>query len=96
MIELAPLHVVAAGRPEADLLVVGCFEGEAPANLAIPGALRLRRQGREILATVDGFTEELVAKLARETGAQVEAQAVGLEELFIDLVGEPEGVIRAA
>jgi leucyl aminopeptidase len=31
MAELAAIRVVPAGRPEADLLALGCFEGEAPA-----------------------------------------------------------------
>ncbi len=28
--ELGSIHIVPAGRPEADLLVVGCFEGDPP------------------------------------------------------------------
>ena len=59
----------------------------APRNLEIPGAIRIRRAGREILATVDGWREGLEGELAQKTGAQVEARGLSLEELFIDLVG---------
>lgn len=66
------------------------FAEEAPEEIELPGALRVRRHGREVLATVDGFTEDLPARLERQTGATVHVQRLGLEELFIDLVGEPE------
>jgi leucyl aminopeptidase len=52
MIELAPLHVVAAGRPEADLLVAGCFEGEAP---AVNGLEEGSRRAVERLAARRGW-----------------------------------------
>ncbi|MBI4230999.1 MAG: ABC transporter ATP-binding protein [Planctomycetes bacterium] len=64
------------------------FLGEPPEDLAIPGAVRLRRAGREVLVTVDGYAPGMEDALARSTGAQVQAQAVGLEEMFIDLVGD--------
>jgi leucyl aminopeptidase len=40
MRELGSIHVVPAGRPEADLLAVGCFEGEAPAVEGLEEASR--------------------------------------------------------
>ena len=63
------------------------FAGDVPADLKVAGAVRVRRQGREALVTVDGFGEGTAERVARETGARVEVQAMGLEELFIDLAG---------
>src|SRR3954453_18569731 len=42
---LGSLHVVPAGRPDADLLAVGCFEGEAPMVGAMEEEIR-RAAGR--------------------------------------------------
>ncbi|PYQ55655.1 MAG: hypothetical protein DMF53_27635, partial [Acidobacteria bacterium] len=42
---LGSIHVVPAGRPEADLLAVGCFEGEAPTVDAMGEEIR-RAAGR--------------------------------------------------
>ena len=42
---LGSLHVVPAGRPDADLLAVGCFEGEAPTVDAMAEEIR-RAAGR--------------------------------------------------
>src|SRR3982751_421919 len=42
---LGSLHVVPAGRPDADLLAVGCFEGEAPTVGAMEEEIR-RAAGR--------------------------------------------------
>jgi hypothetical protein len=48
----------------------------------------IRRGTRELLATVVGYDEATAADVAAAHGAHVEAAPVGLEELFIDLVGE--------
>ena len=64
------------------------FPAPAPDNLIVPGLLRLRRAGHELLATVDDFHDELPAALARETGALVTVQPLGIEELFLDLVDQ--------
>ena len=64
------------------------FGGEAPPSLEVAGLLRMRRQGREILATVDGYEEGMAERLRARTGAvSAEALPIGLEEIFIDLVG---------
>ncbi len=69
------------------------FPGEAPAAIdGVPGILRTRRAGRELLLTVESFDEQLPARLAHQTGAQVEAHPLGLEDLFIDLVGDTRAV----
>ncbi len=54
MRELASVHVVAAERPEADLLAVGCFEGEAPVS-AVDGLEEGSRKALERLAARGGF-----------------------------------------
>ena len=64
------------------------FAGAPPATLPLPGLTSLRRGARELLATVVDYDEEVAAQVAAAAGAHVEAQAVGLEDLFIDLVGE--------
>jgi leucyl aminopeptidase len=52
MRELGSIHVVPAGRPEADLLAVGCFEGEAP---AVDGLEEANRQAVGRLAGRPGW-----------------------------------------
>jgi ABC-2 type transport system ATP-binding protein len=64
------------------------FAAAPPETLALPGLVSLRRGTRELLATVIGYDEEATARAAAAFGAEVEAQPLGLEELFIDLVGE--------
>jgi ABC-2 type transport system ATP-binding protein len=64
------------------------FAAAAPETLALPGLVSLRRGARELLATVVGYDEEATARVALAAGAEVEARPLGLEELFIDLVGE--------
>ena len=59
--ELAGIHVVSAGSLEADLLAVGCFEGEAP---AVDGLEEGNRRALERLAARAGWRgkEEQVAQ----------------------------------
>ncbi len=64
------------------------FDHEPPEQLSIPGEVCRRRRGRELLLTVDNFSEQLPARLQQQTGAQVDAQPLDLEEYFIDLVGD--------
>jgi leucyl aminopeptidase len=52
MRELGSIHVVPAGRPEADLLAVGCFEGEAP---EVAGLEEANRQAVGRLAARQGW-----------------------------------------
>ncbi|MEA2601627.1 MAG: leucyl aminopeptidase [Acidobacteriota bacterium] len=49
---IASIHVVSGDSPEADLLAVGCFEGEAP---AVDGLSAGGRQALERLAARPGF-----------------------------------------
>jgi ABC-2 type transport system ATP-binding protein len=63
------------------------FRAAAPETLALPGLVYLRRSGRELLATVTGYDPAITVQLAASLGAEVEAQPIGLEDLFIDLVG---------
>ncbi|HEX4403916.1 MAG TPA: ABC transporter ATP-binding protein [Polyangia bacterium] len=72
------------------------FAGEPPAEIALPGLVALRRRGRELLATLIGYDEAETARVAAALGAHVEAQRLGLEELFIDLEGQHGIVDRSA
>jgi ABC-2 type transport system ATP-binding protein len=71
------------------------FQDAAPERITIPGAVAIRRSGRELLATVVGYDAAAIARLAASWDAQAEAHPVPLEELFIDLVGEGDGATRA-
>ena len=64
------------------------FPAAPPETLALPGLVSLRRGARELLATVVGYDDAATEGAAAALGATVEAQPIGLEELFIDLVGE--------
>ncbi|HSU84659.1 MAG TPA: leucyl aminopeptidase [Thermoanaerobaculia bacterium] len=79
--ELGSIHVVPAGRPDADLLAVGCFEGEAPAVDAMEEGIR-RAAGR--LASRPGW------KGREEQWAQTEAEGApgaGGESRVVSLYG---------
>ncbi len=76
--ELAPIHVVSAGSPDADLLAVGCFEGEAPTVDGMDEGIR-RAVGR--LASRPGW------KGTEEQWAQTEAPGAGGGSLVISLYG---------
>ena len=68
MAELAAIRVVPAARPEADLLVVGCFEGEAP---AVDGLAAESRDAARRLAGRGGWRGK------EEQWAQTEAAPEG-------------------
>lgn len=72
MRELASVHVVAAERPEADLLAVGCFEGESPVS-AVDGLEEGSRKALERLAARGGFKgkEEQLAQTDAGPGGPV-------------------------
>ena len=58
----------------------------------LPGLVARRRSDREILATVVGYDAEETARVAASLRADVEAHPLGLEDLFIDLVGRDDGM----
>lgn len=66
------------------------FADQAPAAVPVARALSSRRLGREWLLTVDDFDVDLPARVAHQTGARVEVQTLGLEDLFVDLVGDKD------
>jgi ABC-2 type transport system ATP-binding protein len=66
------------------------FGNATPEKLSIPGLLAVRHAPRELLATVIGYDDEAIDRLATRVCARVEVQALGLEELFIDLVRDAE------
>ncbi len=71
------------------------FPDSAPSEVKVPRALRVRRHGREVLATVVGYSDETVRQLEKDTGATIETHSLGLEEMFIDLVGDDSPVLAA-
>ena len=58
------------------------FPGPAPA-FDLPGALRVRREGRELELLVDGCVEEVRARVAPHAPEDVHAESLSLEEIFI-------------
>jgi len=71
------------------------FPEEAPTDVRIPRALRVRNHGREALATVVGYSQDTVKQLERDIGATIETHTLGLEEMFIDLVGDDSPVVAS-
>lgn len=64
------------------------FDGSSPEELDLPGVLAVRRAPREVLVTVIGYDDAAIEDVARTLRARVEIQPLGLEALFIDLVGD--------
>jgi leucyl aminopeptidase len=65
--ELGSIHVVSAGRPDADLLAVGCFEGEAP---AVDGMDEGIRRAVERLASRPGWKGKEEQRAQTEAGPE--------------------------
>src|SRR5687768_1783364 len=89
MRELASVHVVTAERPEADLLAVGCFEGEAPissaGNSEVNGLEEGSRKALERLAARGGFKgkeEQLAQTDAGPGGPVVSLYGLGARKDF--------------
>jgi len=59
--------------------------GAAPAELAIPGLLNLQRDGAFATAVVRDWTPEAQEALEKSASVQVEVEALGLEEIFVEL-----------
>jgi ABC-2 type transport system ATP-binding protein len=72
------------------------FAGPAPLTLPLAGTVAIRRADRELLATVIDYDAAATAQLAASLNATVESQRLGLEELFIDLVGDTTAVLPQA
>ena len=54
-------------------------------KLEVPGALSVRRDGGFLTAVVRGWTPEVQARLQSGRPVEIEAQALGLEEIFLEL-----------
>jgi leucyl aminopeptidase len=81
--EVGSIHVVAADRPEADLLAVGCFEGEAP---AVEGLEEACRQAVGRLAARPGWKakeDHLAQTEAGPGGPVVSLYGLGKREEFL-------------
>ena len=84
MREFASVHVVTAERPEADLLAVGCFEGEAPVP-EVNGLEEGSRKALERLAARGGFKgkeEQLAQTDAGPGGPVVSLYGLGARQDF--------------
>jgi leucyl aminopeptidase len=82
MRELGSIHVVPAGRPEADLLAVGCFEGEAP---EVAGLEEASRQAVGRLASRPGWRgkeDHLAQTEAGAGGPVVSLYGLGVRKDF--------------
>jgi hypothetical protein len=54
-------------------------------ELTIPGALNVRRDGAFAIAVVRDWTSEAHVALERSSSVQIEVEALGLEEIFLEL-----------
>lgn len=67
------------------------FEGDGPpAGFVVPGAVRTRTDGPVVTALVRLASESQLDDLRRLPGVRVTVFPVGLEEMFIELLGAPE------
>lgn len=56
-----------------------------PSDLKVPGALSMRIESTFATAVVRDWTEASHAQIERQSGATVEVEALGLEEIFLEL-----------
>ena len=56
---------------------------QAPAKFDLPGALSVKRNGREVEFLANGRSEELIAKLKSYQPEDVQTEALTLEEIFV-------------
>jgi len=80
--ELASVHVVTAERPEADLLTVGCFEGEAPAVDGLEEGCRQAVQRLVARRGWKGKEEQLAQTDAGPDGPVVSLYGLGARKDF--------------
>ncbi len=67
------------------------FETAAPERLDIPGIRHMERDGRRLEITFDQYGPPTLAALrAACPGAQIVEQSMGLEDIFVELVGKTE------
>jgi leucyl aminopeptidase len=80
--ELASVHVVTAEQPEADLLAVGCFEGEAPAVDGLEEGCRQAAQRLIARRGWKGKEEQLAQTDAGPDGPVVSFYGLGARKDF--------------
>jgi len=56
---------------------------EAPTNFALPGALDVRKSGREIEILANGNSEQLMEKLRAMKPEELRCESLSLEEIFV-------------
>ena len=52
-------------------------------NLTLPGALQVKRKGREIEVLANGNSEQLLAELKAHSPEELKVEALSLEEIFV-------------
>lgn len=69
------------------------FDGDPPREVKVPGLLRRKERGREMLLTVDGFDKEKTLAAVQSLGpAHVAVEELSLENQFIELTsGDDNG-----
>jgi len=55
----------------------------APAKLDLPGALKVKQNGRELEVLANGTSEELIAKLKTYQPEDLQTESLTLEEIFV-------------
>ena len=56
---------------------------QSPAQLDLPGALKVKQSGREIEVLANGSSDELIAKLKTYQPEAVQTESLTLEEIFV-------------
>lgn len=56
-----------------------------PREFTLPGAFRTTRSGNEFLVTARVSDESLLARVARDAGAQYEVASLNLEDIFVEI-----------
>lgn len=69
-------------------LVVGLGPGELASSVVVPGEVRRRTEGRDVVVVTEVFDEPLLAAL-RARHASVEVVDLNLEEIFCELLDVP-------
>ncbi|HEY3380105.1 MAG TPA: ABC transporter ATP-binding protein [Armatimonadota bacterium] len=87
LIYCAPMEELKAGMRR----IVCPFAGLPPAASEIPGMLHAETFGKELVLTVNGFSEETLAAVHRLRPLTVQVEDMCLEDIFVALLGEGKG-----
>ncbi|MCC6580022.1 MAG: ABC transporter ATP-binding protein [Phycisphaeraceae bacterium] len=70
---------------------------DLPPSFALPGAgaLKVRKEGRQAVATVQHMSPQLIADIKAQWQADVEVEDLNLEDIFLDLHDETPAMVEA-